>query len=533
MHSNTWSVRAVAFLTRSIRQESRLISHHFMRGALALVILFLFAAQLSTSVMFGAAGSRFAGMIMQTSYWFLTLIGLMYFSVAITEEKEEDTLPLLRMTGVSVFSLLLGKSVPRLAIVVLFLLVVSPFLMLSITLGGVVSEQLWASLMGMLTYAFCLSQVGLLCSTICATGRKAFSASLFLWFLIELGYLLTWILQQLSRSYRFPWWAARWEAITEWLRHRSMLMSLDDYLTLVRGEPVWYPQMTSNLIIGLCCFLLSMLLFETCNRRAIGQGTAEDTSHRLFSFRRKGRGSARAQQPALAWKSWHFLNGGWKWLIIKTISLPFLTIALVLMMAAILGESPGIEGCAVAMIIIGIITFGVELSRAIGRVLNDEIFRQTLVSLLMLPKSAGKIALTLVSGTLPCVIPAIVCFVLGWMLMFQVQPRAAEEILKSILEPWFWHLGTWILLTAHLGLYLSTIMRYGGMLIAAAVLWIAAPVMFFMAIATVAMALRGPGAGFEALFRFVLPISLMTAEVLLSFVLQRMTVARLTSVVQK
>ena len=32
-------VRTTAFLTRSIRQESRLISHHVMRGLLALVIL--------------------------------------------------------------------------------------------------------------------------------------------------------------------------------------------------------------------------------------------------------------------------------------------------------------------------------------------------------------------------------------------------------------------------------------------------------------------------------------------------------------
>ena len=187
-------IRATAFLTRSIRQESRLVSHHVMRGALAIVILGLFAAQLMMSATMGAAGYSFARTIASTSYWFLTVVGLLYFCIAITEEKEEDTLPLIRMTGVSNFSLLIGKSLPRLAIAGLFLMVIAPFVVLSITMGGVVIENLVACLLGMLCYAFLLSQIGLLASVVSSDSRRAIGVASVLWFVFEYGYLVAGLL---------------------------------------------------------------------------------------------------------------------------------------------------------------------------------------------------------------------------------------------------------------------------------------------------------------------------------------------------
>ena len=187
MSLETGVIRATAFLTRSLRQESRQLSHHFMRGALALVILSLFAAQLSISATTGAAGYSFARTIASACYWFLTVVGLLYFAIAVTEEKEEDTLPLIRMTGVSNFAFLTGKSVPRIAIAALFLLVITPFIVLSITMGGVVIENLLALLIGMLCYAFLLSQIGLLCSVVASDSRRALSLASFLWFFFRAG----------------------------------------------------------------------------------------------------------------------------------------------------------------------------------------------------------------------------------------------------------------------------------------------------------------------------------------------------------
>ena len=111
--------QTLAFLTRSIRQESRLLTHHLVRGALVLLTLSMFFSQVLSAPRRGASGLFLVDSITDCCYYCLTLLGVMYFSLAITEEKEEETLPLLRMTGVRNFTLLIGKSLPRLAVVVL------------------------------------------------------------------------------------------------------------------------------------------------------------------------------------------------------------------------------------------------------------------------------------------------------------------------------------------------------------------------------------------------------------------------------
>ena len=179
--------QTTAFLTRSIRQESRLLSHHLVRSGMVFLMLYLLVLQVIQSQRQSASGLDLIGNVTWCCYWCLTLLGIMYFSVAITEEKEEETLPLLRMTGVRNATLLLGKSLPRLAVVVLLILVAAPFLMLAVTLGGVVSEQIFASLLGLMCYAFCLSQVGLFASTICRNSSRAVSLTFIFWLLLEFG----------------------------------------------------------------------------------------------------------------------------------------------------------------------------------------------------------------------------------------------------------------------------------------------------------------------------------------------------------
>ena len=121
-----------------------------MRAAMAAMILYLFAAQSYMSAVRVGAGASFASTVVMCCYWFLTLIGGIHFGSAIVEEKEEGTLALLRMTGASPFSILAGKSLPRLMVAVLFLFVVSPFLMLAITLGGFLPYGLISSIVSIL-----------------------------------------------------------------------------------------------------------------------------------------------------------------------------------------------------------------------------------------------------------------------------------------------------------------------------------------------------------------------------------------------
>ena len=56
------------------------------------------------------------------------------------EEKEEQTLGLLRMTGLSPLSILLGKSTSRLCGALLLLAAQFPFTIFAVTLGGRVAR---------------------------------------------------------------------------------------------------------------------------------------------------------------------------------------------------------------------------------------------------------------------------------------------------------------------------------------------------------------------------------------------------------
>ena len=104
---------------------------------------------------------------------FATLAGPLMFATCITEEKEEQTLGLLRMANVGPLSLLLGKLAPRLASALLILIVQFPFTLLAITLGGVGWSQVFAAFCTLLAHVFLIANVGLFCSVV---GRRTGSA---------------------------------------------------------------------------------------------------------------------------------------------------------------------------------------------------------------------------------------------------------------------------------------------------------------------------------------------------------------------
>ena len=534
MKNSATALRATAFLTRSIRQESRQFSHHLMRGALASVILILILMQLATVSLFGAAGHRLASLIMTTSYWFLTLVGTLYFSVAITEEKEEETLPLLRMTGVTSFSLVAGKSLPRLAVAVLFILVGAPFLVLSITMGGLIIEQLLACLAGLMCYAFLLCQLGVLASTMASTGRSAFARTAVLWFLLELGHLLLMLAESGVSRQKMTWLADALNTASAWLRERSAVMSLDDYLVAGRGDSWWSPQMTFHLCAGCACCLFSCLLFNPYNDRVTAMGAAADRGLLAPMVFRRGRKSARAREPVLAWKSWHFIVGGWRWLLFRLVAMPVGAILLVGSIGLIWNEPVTVESvCSTLMVISGVLFF-IELARSTGRVLNDEGFQQTMSSLWMLPRSAGRLLWPLVAGALPAAVPAACCFGLAWILYFQSRsyyPVQVSDLLEFLAEPWTWVVVSWVITTVHLGLLLSTWLRYGGMVVATALLWIAFPIMMQMLMFVMFVALAGPTLpGMETFVRYVLPIGLIFISVVGWVGLQQLIVRRVQDV---
>ena len=520
-----------AFLTRSIRQESRLLSHHMVRGGMVVMMLYLLFLQVVETARFGAAGLTLIGNVIQCCYWCLTLLGVMYFAVAITEEKEEETLPLLRMTGVRDVTLLLGKSLPRLAVVILLILIAAPFLMLAVTLGGVVREQIFSSLVGLICYAFCLCQAGLFCSTVTRNNSRAVTSTFLVWLFLEFGHLLIFLAAFGCKEWGFPGLARDFGWLSGNWRERTMWQASGSYLMFERGGSIWHPQMTFHLIIGSLFFAVSQRLFERFNEAAIAQGAVATaaTSRGILSKTRK-LPPRRSWLNALEWKSWQFVGGGLLWFLVWLILLPVISVSVILFISIAIDDMAPAEAYAGTMMFVGVGGLVLAMGRFYGFLFNKEIFEQTLTSLCMLPISRARLLRRMAVGVLPFAIPGVVCFTLGFFWMLAVEPGFDEDTADLLAEPWFWASLSWALVTLHVGVLFSVWFRHGGMLVAFAVCCIIFPLMGGMLIAVLDNIFRGATVDF---FQYVVPCFVIPAHFIICFVLQTMILRRVEELAAK
>ncbi len=179
---------ALALFERSLRLETRSVLVCWSRAGLMLLIMFMLIPIQATARAgyLGAPGLNFLEELVWVNLVCITLAGLSYFASAITEEKEEMMLGLLRMTDLNPVAILLGKSTSRLVGALLLLLVQVPFVLLAITLGGVGLLQVAAAYGTLLAYLFLVCNLALLFSVMFrnTTTAAAFTLAVLLLFLI-------------------------------------------------------------------------------------------------------------------------------------------------------------------------------------------------------------------------------------------------------------------------------------------------------------------------------------------------------------
>src|SRR6266853_3768221 len=177
----------LALFARSLREDARLKMTYFARVALVGVIL-LFLLSVRTSYGWGnAPGLQFFGSVVFINCTFIVLAGLSHFASAITEEKEEMTLGLLRMTNLNALSILLGKSTSRVVNALLLLAAQFPFTLLAISLGGVAVRQVVAAYCTLGAFIIFMANLALLASVVCrrTTGAAVVTGvTLFVFFAV-------------------------------------------------------------------------------------------------------------------------------------------------------------------------------------------------------------------------------------------------------------------------------------------------------------------------------------------------------------
>lgn len=468
--------RTVALLVRSLRVDARLMRTHLFRLLFVGFICVNLAWAQALSVAMGAPGLQFFMQIAYLNFVFISLAGVSFFATAITEEKEEDTLGLLKMAGVSSLAILLGKSTSRLLSAVLLLLVQLPFTLLAITLGGVTMLQILAAYFSLGAYMVFLANAGLLSSVICSRSRRA--CSLMVLFLIALlpgPWIGTSILDagvQTGRWSSANFLVAGGQALCGFLQEATVLHRITSIMFTGFDDSLLGTQVVSNLIAAALLFFMAWAVFERCTR-----DLASSTSPvRGLVFKGAGLrrflarggvwsdalvwflGGGRVWRQALIWKDFHFVAGGPVMLAAK-----FLLYGTIVACLGYLNSSEGAlrfaENLGGQTMAAAITVLAIEMSIYASRIFHEEMKWKTLSTMMMLPLSTITIAWSKVAGCTLGLIPGVCCFFVGYW----IHPSGGHEVGDALSEMGTWFSFLYFIAFLHIVAFLSLILKWGAL----------------------------------------------------------------------
>ena len=454
----------LALFNRGLRVDCRRWSSHLMRCLLVLVILFFLVTTAMTNLvqLTVSPGLEFFRMISYANFAFITLAGISYFTTGITEEKEEQTLGLLKMAGLNPLGILLGKSAPRLVNALLLLGVQFPFVQLAITLGGILPHQVRATYVALAGYIVLLASLGLCCSVISRNSRRAVGTMSLLLALPLVAQWITWIIAIPGGGTVFATVRQR----LEWVSCLTVAVRLGEIMRIGFNESSISPQFLAHLISAAAVFLLAWLSFNRCTRIA-----HTDTPGRSVFLRRSTRRSFGSVgitwSNALAWKDFHFVTGGIPGLMIRTVFYTLVTAAIGGVMFWTSGELP-LPTCVWTLLTICFFCGVFESAASTSRGLRTEIQWRTLPSLVMLPRSIESIIRSKMLGSLPSLVPVAMFFLLGCVLAAGSFLEVIEDALRSP-SPLAWTMWSMSILLVlllclifvQLSSYFSLIFRWG------------------------------------------------------------------------
>lgn len=491
---------ALALFERSLRLETRSGLMCWARfGLLGVVLLVLFPLQTMARVgWFGAPGLHFLQEMVWVNLVFITLAGVSYFASAITEEKEEMMLGLLRMTDLNPIAILLGKSTSRLVGGILFLLIQVPFILLAVTLGGVGPVQVIAACATLLAYLFLVCNLALLCSVIFpnTTMAAAFTLAALLVFLFGhywAGFLLHDVLGLRLAGWPIPGgWLQLWNLATP--TNRILVIFLSGFA----GPAVGW-QVISNLVLGVLAFLLAWLAFDRFTRQ---ERDPVPAPRWLI-----GRPTRASRIPAdltgtwaLTWKDFIFISGGKFGLLAR-----FGVVALALALVNLLALESGSRGVltrefeGACLIWISILVTAVCLAVDAGRIFREEVRWKTLSALVLLPISIPQLAYRKVAGALAGTLPLLAGALFGAMMVPDDVGRFIRDVLSE--SDIFGVLLVAILqylLFLHLVAFLSLVVKRGALPLAIGIQYLGGSFL----VSFVAMTVRGSGVGVLFLIGF-------------------------------
>jgi hypothetical protein len=303
-----------ALFIRALRENVRGVSFAWMRAgtALAVLITMLFFKALHS---LGAAGMEFFRPFAFYNAALIIIAALSYFASAITEEKEEQTLGLLRMTGISALAVLFGKSTSRVFSGLMLLGVQFPFALLAVTLGGMTWQQVAINYALLCSFLFFAANVALLASVFARSSAKAGALTAVLGFVFLLPGAPFYLISNIVWLVHEPA-ASSLETLGDSMWSPEGVRAFIAALGIGWQSALWKKSVIEFIAGGAVAFILAWALFNRFTTdESVDAGRQKGPRRSLRNVLRPGR----VWNDCIAWKDYHFIHGGPRVTVMKIV----------------------------------------------------------------------------------------------------------------------------------------------------------------------------------------------------------------------
>ena len=427
--------RTLALMTRAFRSDARDIRTHLFR--LALPALFMFTVFLfhMDNGLRSAPGLELFWWLIIYDYIFITFAAGTFFATAVAEEREQQTLGLLRMADVGPIAILLGKWLPRMWTAILLLCIQLPFTLLCVTLGGVLWSHIIAAFACVLAHLILVGGLALLCS-VCS--RDVSTACGWTTVLIVLYHAGVWIFSALFYRY------VDVSLVSDFLGFNRLIDGVLE--SSFMGSALSY-QVFGNLIVGSFFMLMAWALFDPLTTREAAE--SRTSISQILRHATSGKLRRAWSEAPLLWQGFHYVAGGPTWLFIRMGFYLCAVFTLILVWWAPFSrrlDPELIGGCFFMCGMMGTIAEGAYLSAQVFRI---EIAGQTWGTLCMLPEDLSSIVYPRLLGTFMGLAPGLACMMFGTLLLADELMDVIDDddfwmitFIFSALVVWGWHLTT-------------------------------------------------------------------------------------------
>jgi hypothetical protein len=392
-------------LVRRMRVDLRGPLGHVNRVFAALFLLFTIIAVVQSGASFGAPGLMVYRWIVWIDSLLISVGSVTIFASIIATEREQGTLPLLRLTGTTPISLILGQGFSGVVLGCLLLAVQFPFVVLTITLGGVLWHQVLATFLALLAHLVFCAGLGLFWSVVCTrSGSASFWTLLSIVGLWQGTWLFRLVLNGLAnRGWITPMTETALDAASVWIDQQLVWDALSNIATSFGGVSLVSPQFWWSLGAGFLLLIAAAMLLD---RRPLEAVPYSPIVIRLW----RSSGNRAWRELAIAGKDYRQFMGGAKGLVARLIAYPLVPLAVLWGVATFSTISIDADDVATTVFWVAAAFLTVETSAIASRVFRNELAELTWSSLAVLPRWRPLIIVEKFLGTFLGLIPAfLVC----------------------------------------------------------------------------------------------------------------------------